>query len=269
MAIQTQDLWHLVLDHTYVDPVELAVALEEQAMAAEQLDYRTRLLIHESLEGLLKHWGRDRFSGWLSQSPVGPRLESIAREHFAEVGFPFLEKQIVEPTRPETIEQLLRELGSQLHGAVRLFIGGSGSLILKGFLTRRTQDLDVVDELPKEIRALGQFLDELKQRYRLQLAHFQSHYLPEGWQQRVHSLGPFGKLQVFLVDVYDIFLSKLFSGREKDRDDLRALSPQLDKEVLVRRLRETTRSLRTEKGSAEKAERNWYILFGESLPSET
>jgi hypothetical protein len=104
-------------------------------------------------------------------------------------------------------------------------------------------------------------------RYRLRLAHFQSHYLPSGWDQRVHSLGTFGRLQVFLVDVYDVFLSKLFSRREKDRDDLRVLAPQLDKEILTRRLRETAAPLSSDPNLRPSAEQNWYILFGEPLPS--
>ena len=43
---------------------------------------------------------------------------------------------------------------------------------------------------------------------------------------------------MFLLDVYDVFLSKLFSVREKDRDDLRVLIPQLSKDVLVRKFKE-------------------------------
>jgi hypothetical protein len=98
------------------------------------------------------------------------------------------------------------------------------------------------------------------------VAHFQSHYLPSGWQGRVHSLGSFGKLQVYLVDVYDIFLSKLFSGRDKDRDDLRMLRGQLDKDTLIRRLKETTGCLRAEPALLQRATENWYILYGEALP---
>lgn len=40
------------------------------------------------------------------------------------------------------------------------------------------------------------------------------------------------------ASAFDVFLSKLFSVRDKDRDDLRVLVPQLDKDVLVRKFRE-------------------------------
>jgi hypothetical protein len=87
------------------------------------------------------------------------------------------------------------------------------------------------------------------------------------WEQRVHSEPPYGPIQVYLLDVYDIFLSKLFSARTKDRDDLRLLAPQIDKETLTRKLKETTGSMLAAPGLRERAEKNWYILYGESLPS--
>ena len=159
------------------------------------------------------------------------------------------------------------ELGSLLTRSVRLNVGGSVALILPGLISRKTEDIDVVDEVPAEVRTLHGQLAGLRNRYGLALAHFQSHYLPAGWEQRVHSIAPFGHLQVSLVDVYDVFLSKLFSQREKDRDDLRMLAPQLDKEILVRRLRDTTAALRAEDRLREGAEKNWFILYGEELPS--
>lgn len=172
----------------------------------------------------------------------------------------------MEITKPETIQEFFRELATPLHKPVTIFVGGSVALMLPKFLSRNTQDVDVVDEVPAEIRSLHKQLDQLMQRYRLQLTHFQSHYLPTGWQNRVHSLEPFGKLQVFLVDVYDVFLSKLFSGREKDRDDLRVLAPQLDKDMIIRKLKDTTASLQSEAKFKKHAEDNWYILYGEALP---
>jgi hypothetical protein len=72
---------------------------------------------------------------------------------------------------------------------------------------------------------------------------------------------------VSLVDAYDVFLGKLFSARMKDRDDLRMLAPQLDKETIMRRWRDTTQDLLAAPGLREQAEQNWYIIYGESLPS--
>jgi hypothetical protein len=88
-----------------------------------------------------------------------------------------------------------------------------------------------------------------------------------GWEQHVHSLPPYGQLQVYLLDVYDVFLSKLFSGRTKDRKDLKELAPQLDKETLSRRLKDTTQSMLAAPALHEKADTNWYMLYGEHLPT--
>ena len=131
----------------------------------------------------------------------------------------------MEKTDPETIRQLLRELGTLASRPTRIDVGGSGALILLGNLSRSTDDIDIVDEVPPELRAQHDAMEQLASRYGLRLAHFQSHYLPAGWIDRVRSLGRFGNLEVFLVDPLDIFVGKLFSAREEDRDDLRALAP--------------------------------------------
>jgi hypothetical protein len=173
----------------------------------------------------------------------------------------------MDATSRETIVQFLREVGMKLARPVRIAVGGSTALIAGGVLARSTDDVDVVDEVPAEIRTQHALLDELARSYGLRLTHFQSHYLPEGWDARVQSLGRLGNLEVHLVEVYDVFLSKLFSERRKDRDDLRVLAPQLDKAVLVSRFRDTTTSLRAEAHLRQAAADNWFVLYGEPLPA--
>src|SRR5438046_9857423 len=110
---------------------------------------------------------------------------------------------------------MFRELGEKIHPRkpVRLYVGGSAALILHGLLSRRTEDIDIVDELPEAVRSEHRLLDELKERYHLYFGHFQSHYLPSGWENRTHYLDDFGDFHVYLVDVYDIALSQLFRIR--------------------------------------------------------
>ncbi len=261
-----EDLWSLVKGRPYVDATDLAKAIQAAA-SAPALDFRTRLLIRDSMEALQTAWSGGRMAHWLAACPVRPALESIRQEDLGEPGFPSLAERIMARTEPEDIRRFLRALSTQVSRPIQLRVGGSAALILPGYLHRGTDDIDVVDEVPAPIRALHPFLQELRTRYGLQLAHFQSHYLPQGWEQRLHSLEPFGNLQVFLVDVYDIFAGKLFSVRQKDRDDLQMLASQLDKTTLVQRLRATTASLRTEPKLLQAAEQNWYILYGEPLPS--
>ncbi len=266
MPATTTDLWDLVHGRPQVDPDELAAAAEEQVRRGD-LDFRSRLLVRDSLEALRRHWGEPRFAAWLARSPVREELERIQKEDLGEPGFPSLARRLMETLRPETVRQYLRELGQHVRRPTPLRVGGVVALILPGYVSRGTEDVDVVDEVPAELRSQHALLEELERRYGLHLGHFQSHFLPSGWEDRLHSEGSFGGLQVFLVDPYDVFLSKLFGGREKDRDDLRQVAPRLDRETLVRRLGETTTALQTDEALKQRAEQNWYIIFGEALPS--
>jgi hypothetical protein len=261
------DLWSLVLDQLEIDPGQLVEAIEEQVRQGD-LDFRSRLLIRDSLNGLQQRWGLARVRTWLENCSNGPAIAAICTEDLGEPGFPSLARRIMEPTRADTIRQMLRAVGAKVHAQkpIRLDVGGSAALILGGFLSRRTEDIDVVDELPAELRGEHLLLDELNQIYQLHLGHFQSHYLPAGWQARAHYLDDFGDLRIYVVDVYDIFLSKLFSLRPKDRGDLRMLMPRLDKQELTTRLKQTATSLLASEDLYQHARDNWYILFGEKLP---
>src|SRR5262245_59910520 len=266
MVAGTKDLWSLALDHIWIDPAELAEAIDEQ-VARGDLDYRSRLLIRDGVEALRSHWGSERLDAWLAGRPAAGRIRRICEETFERPGFPSLRDRLVEKTDPETVRQYLRELGGHVQRLTHMEVGGSIALILPGLLSRRTEDVDIVDEVPAELRSQHRLLAELRKRYGLGLTHFQSHYLPTGWEQRLHSQAPFGRLEVFLVEPYDVLLSKLFSHRDKDLDDLRAVAPQLDRETLIRKFRETTAPLRGDPGLLRAAERNWYILYGEPLPT--
>ncbi len=261
------DLWSLALDRQEIDPDLLTAAIEDQ-VSRQDLDFRSRLLIRDSLDALQQRWGPERIQAWLRGSPHATAIRTIWTADLGEPGFPSLKRRVVETTRPETIRTLFREVGNKVRTRrpLRLYIGGSGALILRGLLARRTEDIDIVDELPAELRAEHQLLEVLRQRYNLYFGHFQSHYLPSGWQGRAQYYDDFGELQVYLVDVYDIFLSKLFSARDKDLDDLRMLVPHLDKEVLTDRFRRTTASMLASPDLGKRAVDNWYILFGEALP---
>ncbi|HZT78707.1 MAG TPA: DUF6036 family nucleotidyltransferase [Gemmataceae bacterium] len=267
MTAATKDLWSIYRLRQQLDPRDLTRAIEEQVRSGD-LDYRTRLLIHECVDALRDYWGHGRVADWLTASPVGRDIEAIWQQQYDDdVGFPSLRRRVMDVTSPEMIAGFFRDLSSHVHRPLRLCIGGSVACILMGYLSRKTEDIDIVDEVPAEIRSQHQLLARLQQRYDLQLGHFQSHYLPSGWEQRLHSQAPVGQLQVWLVDVYDVFLSKLNSKRDKDMDDLVRLVPQLDKEVLVHRLKTSAQGLFAPPNLRKQAEQNWYVLFGEPLPA--
>jgi hypothetical protein len=260
-----RDLWSLTPGGGAIDAGELAEAIETQVGSGD-LDFRTRLLVRDSLDALAQFWGRERLAGWIDASDRRDTLRRLWQEELGEPGFPSVAWRVMIPTKPETILQFLRDLGTRVRGPAQLFVGGSAALILPRMLTRVTDDIDVVDEVPASIRGEHALLAELLRRYGLRLTHFQSHYLPAGWERRITSLGPFGEIEIHLVDPHDVFLSKLFSNRTKDLDDLRLLAPQLDKGRVVRQLAETAQALRGEPHMRAAAERNWYVIYGEPLP---
>ena len=63
MPVEAKDLWSLALDHLQVNPDDLVHAIEAQVRRGD-LDYRSRLLIHDSLEALQLHWGSERLQHW-------------------------------------------------------------------------------------------------------------------------------------------------------------------------------------------------------------
>lgn len=258
-------LWDLVWGKAEVDPRALALAIEHELENSEP-DYRTRVLIRDGTDALAEHWGSDRMNGWLSMCPVRSKIEAIQSEDLGKVGFPTLKEKLMDMTEPDTVAQFLRELGSRIGEPTVLDVGGAISLIMTGYLSRSTADIDIVDAIPEPIRAQHQLLNELQKRYGLSLTHFQSHYLPEGWQLRRRSLGTFGSLEVYAVDVYDVFIGKLFSKRVKDLDDLRVLSAKLDKDRISTQFQETTKGMTKEPELLKAARSNWYIVFGSDLP---
>jgi len=265
MVAQAKDLWKVVWGRPQVDPNDLAEAVEEQARR-DDLDYRTRLLIRDSIDALKKHWGDRHVDEWLAQSPARNRIQSICSEEFDKVGFPTLKERIMKRTDPEDVRQFFRELSGHVRNPMRLLVGGAIAMIVPGYLRRSTEDVDIVDEVPQELREQHELIADLKKRYGLLLTHFQSHYLPSGWDKRLHYFETFGNIQVYFIDKYDFFLGKTTSIRTKDLDDLRMLARDLNKDELVRRLKDTMGSTFAARELRERAEKNWYIVFGESLP---
>lgn len=257
------DAWSLVLAPGQVDARTLLTALQRLVVAADY-DYRSRLLTHEALVTLAGRWGAAGLDRRLAGCENAGLLREAWRASFDETGFPYLKDQIVDATTPDTVLGLFRELGSRLRRPATITVGGSSALILADLLTRLTQDVDVVNELPDAVRSDPALVDELGRRYRLRLAHFASHYLPDRWEGRTHSVGVFDRLDVRAVDSLDVLAGKLFSRRTKDLDDIRAAWPRVDPAALRSRVAANTTGLRNDAALAEVAARNWYILTGDA-----
>ena len=70
MVAQAKDLWSLIDSRIQIDPRDLTDAVEAQ-VASGDLDYRTRVLIRDSLKALRHYWGQSRVEAWLAASPAG------------------------------------------------------------------------------------------------------------------------------------------------------------------------------------------------------
>ena len=260
------DLWSIAFGRPEIDPVDLSRAVEGLAQERE-LEYRSRLLIRDSVDALRIFWSAPRVEEWLDGSSNGDVIRNICKEEFDKVGFPLLRKRLVDKTQPESIRQYFEHLGQSLHKKLHIDVAGAVSLILPGYVERSTGDIDVVGEVPAEIRSQHKLLEDLEKLHGLHLGHVQTHYFPKGWSERVHSFGLFWRLEVSLVDVYDVFLSKLFSARIKDLGDLKVLAPQLEKPTLVDRFKTTCLDFLVVKRLQELAQNNWRIIYGEDLPT--
>ncbi len=239
-------LWDLV-SRQRITPTQLQAALTAELKVGTPC-FRTCQLIHESSAILERRFGIKVDTGDLP--PPETRL-----------GFPNLAKKVGLTTSPETIKKFLRELGAELHEAAEITVAGSSSLILQGLLLRHTREVAVVDEVPQALHSL-----KFHSRTDLIIAHFQSHYLPQGWMDRRNSLGDFGKLRVYLVNGLDIYVGKLFSLRAKDQSDLHHLQQHFDKDAVQYHLAQFGNKLLADPKLGEAARKNWYIEYGEQLP---
>jgi hypothetical protein len=163
------------------------------------------------------------------------------------------------------IHQIFSLLGERVQDSIDVYIAGSIPTLIQGLTARPTDDIDIVNEVPAQIRKQGDILKRIRSEYGLTLGHVQSHYLPANWQQRRRFLGNFGGLHVFLVDVVDIFVSKLSSKQEKHQQDLRVLANSLQKDVIKRRLQNDGQAFLNDPFLRSQIEANWRFIFRDPL----
>jgi hypothetical protein len=154
------------------------------------------------------------------------------------------------------------------HERVEVHIAGSIPTLIKGLTVRPTGDIDFVDEVPEEIRRQRTVLRKIESEFGLKLGHVQSHYLPANWQNRRQWLGDFGGLRVYVIDEYDIFVSKLSSKKEKHQSELGVLALKLEKEIARHRLVTDGRSFLDDAKLKPQIEENWRFIFQEPLVLE-
>ncbi len=262
------DPWELVWGQPYIDCDTLATAIEDDLIGSPEADYRSRLLIHDAARAICSYWGSSRFDKWIGKSPVGRKIQSILHEHFPEEGFPNIRRKLVASVKSEVVERIFELLGQGVPERVEVHIAGSIPTLIKGLTFRPTQDIDFVNEVPAEIRRQRDVLQRIDESYGLSMGHVQSHYLPANWQSRRHYFGDFGGLRVYMVDEYDIFVSKLSSKQPKHRQDLEVMAPNLEKDKIKRRLFDDGKIFLATPFLSEQIKENWRFIFREPLSAE-
>jgi hypothetical protein len=262
------DPWHLVWGQPYIDSDTLAAAIESDLQWHPQPDYRTRLLLRDAAEAIRSFWGAMKFKRWLAASPVRDHLRAILAEPFAEKGFPHIRRRLVDSIGSTQIKQIFTLLGQNIHQRLEVYVAGSIPTLIAGLTARPTEDIDIVDEVPEAIRKQRAVLRKIQADYGLNIGHVQSHYLPIGWQERRRFLGDFGGLRVYLVDPYDIFVSKLSSKQKKHQEDLRVLALKLDKDTARERLLTHGRAFLDDPQQRSQIEKNWQFIFQQPLLAE-
>lgn len=129
----------------------------------------------------------------------------------------------MEPITPETLREFLTRLGERYSNQVTLYLLGGSALLLLGN-TRQTLDIDYTTDLePQEQQALENLMNQLATQYRLDIEAVpigEFVPLPPGVETRRRYIGRFGKIDVFLYDLYTIALSKIARGFDTDLEDV-------------------------------------------------
>ncbi len=129
----------------------------------------------------------------------------------------------MEPVTQDTLTKFLTRLGERYSNPATLYLLGGSALLLLGNL-RQTLDIDYTTDLnPQQQQSLETIMNELAAEYRLDIeavpiAEFVP--LPPGAETRRRFIGRFGKIVVYLYDLYTIALSKIARGFDTDMEDV-------------------------------------------------
>jgi Nucleotidyltransferase of unknown function (DUF6036) len=116
---------------------------------------------------------------------------------------------------------LFARVDARLNKKIDLFIIGGASAILGYNVSKVTNDVDVDGEIDSELSKI--FSEEVKKlKLDLYLSSKGVFYPPDDYRSRSRSIDfPKNKLRVWFLDQYDLAISKIDRGSEKDYDDIK------------------------------------------------
>lgn len=139
---------------------------------------------------------------------------------------------------PHPWPAFLRDLDSALPRKVTLHCIGGFALIAFYDVPRSTSDIDYIEVTPQEaaneVASIAGSGSDLDKKYGLSLQSVGVADFPEGYESRLREfkLG-LRNLKLWVLDPYDLVLSKVARNSPKDRDDAKHLIRQLQLEFTI------------------------------------
>lgn len=154
------------------------------------------------------------------------------------------------PNLPSPWKEFLDELDCLLDEPVELHCIGGFAVVAAYGLPRSTNDLDYFsivpcNRLPDLERIAGEG-SALARKHKVHVHHAAVASIPESYDERMTELFPgrFKNIRLFVLDPYDIVLSKLSRNVERDRQDVEYLAKthHLDSKILRERYEKELRT---------------------------
>lgn len=147
-------------------------------------------------------------------------------------------------------KEFLEELDALLNEPVELHCLGGFAVVAAYKLPRSTNDLDYLSlepcNLANDVEQIAGQGSVLARKHKVHLQRVGVASVPEGYSDRLTELFPnyFKNLRLFVLDPYDLVLSKLGRNADRDREDVKYLAHQCSLAPSILRDR-YTRELRT------------------------
>ena len=112
-------------------------------------------------------------------------------------------------------------------GRFQVVIVGGGMLVLRGYIARSTDDIDILDADSRLYDLMELF--DMNGRVNAYMNSFPYHY-----ENRIDLIWAGKKIDYYTASLEDIVISKLCAGRDRDIIDISEISDKIDWEILER-----------------------------------
>ncbi len=147
------------------------------------------------------------------------------------------------PDPPSPWKEFLGELDALLDEPIKLHCIGGFAVVAAYGLPRSTNDLDYYSLVPcNRVRDLERIAGEgsaLARKYKVHVHHAAVATVPESYDKRMTELFPerFKHIRLFVLDPYDLVLSKISRNVERDRQDVEFLAKTKHLDAVILRER--------------------------------